>query len=125
MKSASLSPFKRFAFELRDIVYRQPLPGYRLAVEREVRGRELLAFISTSLSTGTCEQPVEALVLSGTTGHVLSGTGGSCYQEPGATFSSTRSAPCGPPSLESNRQESNLLSVGGDRGQWKAAGGER
>jgi plasmid replication initiation protein len=74
MKSASLSPFKRFAFELRDIVRRQPLPGYRLAVEQEVRGRELLAFISTSLSTGTCEQPVEALVLSGTDEHVLSGT---------------------------------------------------
>jgi plasmid replication initiation protein len=32
-KSASLSPFKRFAFELRDIVRRQPLPGYRLSIE--------------------------------------------------------------------------------------------
>jgi plasmid replication initiation protein len=31
LKSGSLSPFKRFAFELRDIVRRQPLPGYRLA----------------------------------------------------------------------------------------------
>jgi plasmid replication initiation protein len=27
-KSGSLSPFKRFAFELRDIIRRQPLPGY-------------------------------------------------------------------------------------------------
>ena len=43
-KSASLSPFKRFAFELRDMARRQPLPGYRLAVERETGGRELLAF---------------------------------------------------------------------------------
>ncbi|HLJ43734.1 MAG TPA: replication initiator protein A, partial [Candidatus Binataceae bacterium] len=33
MKSASLSPFKRFAFELRDIARRQPLPGYHLTVE--------------------------------------------------------------------------------------------
>src|SRR5450432_3542613 len=39
-KSASLSPFKRFAFELRDIARRQPLPGYRLAVECETNGRE-------------------------------------------------------------------------------------
>ena len=31
LKSGSLSPYKRFAFELRDIVRRQPLPGYRLA----------------------------------------------------------------------------------------------
>ena len=31
VKSASLSPFKRFAFELRDIARRQPLPGYRLS----------------------------------------------------------------------------------------------
>ena len=30
LKSGSLSPYKRFAFELRDIVRRQPLPGYRL-----------------------------------------------------------------------------------------------
>src|SRR6267154_1515890 len=43
-KSASLSPFKRFAFELRDIARRQPLPGYRLAVQREPGGCELLAF---------------------------------------------------------------------------------
>jgi len=31
LKSGSLSPYKRFAFELRDIVRRQPLPGYQLA----------------------------------------------------------------------------------------------
>lgn len=31
LKSGSLSPYKRFAFELRDIVRRQSLPGYRLA----------------------------------------------------------------------------------------------
>lgn len=30
LKSGSLSPYKRFAFELRDIVRRQPLPGYQL-----------------------------------------------------------------------------------------------
>ena len=44
LKSASLSPFKRFAFELRDIVRRQPLPGYALTIERNSRGRECLVF---------------------------------------------------------------------------------
>ena len=44
VKSASLSPFKRFAFELRDIVRRQPLPGYALTIERNSRGRECLLF---------------------------------------------------------------------------------
>ena len=39
VKSGSLSPFKRFAFELRQIIRRQPLPGYRLALEIEARGR--------------------------------------------------------------------------------------
>ena len=43
LKSGALSPLKRFAFELRDIVRRQPLPGYRLTIGRE-HGRERLAF---------------------------------------------------------------------------------
>ena len=34
-KSGALSPFKRFAFELRDIIRRQPLPGYTLFAEVE------------------------------------------------------------------------------------------
>ncbi|MFG1230416.1 replication initiator protein A [Xanthobacter wiegelii] len=77
-KSGSLSPFKRFAFELRDIISRQPLPGYTLSLEYEIGGRMLLAF---EPSAGLA-QPVDGLVLSGTPTIVLSGTGGSCYQEP-------------------------------------------
>ena len=77
-KSGSLSPFKRFAFELRDIIRRQPLPGYLLFLEAEVGGRMLLAFEPLS----ACGKPVDGLVLSGTRTIVLSGTGGSCYQEP-------------------------------------------
>jgi plasmid replication initiation protein len=34
-KSGSLSPFKRFAFELRDMIRRQPLPGYRPGARRD------------------------------------------------------------------------------------------
>jgi plasmid replication initiation protein len=77
-KSGSLSPFKRFAFELRDIIRRQPLPGYTLFVEVEIGGRAMLAFEPTM----RCGQPVDGLVLSGTRTIVLSGTGGSCYREP-------------------------------------------
>jgi plasmid replication initiation protein len=43
LKSGALSPLKRFAFELRDIVRRQPLPGYRLELEHGL-GRERLNF---------------------------------------------------------------------------------
>ncbi|WP_374394539.1 replication initiator protein A [Sphingopyxis sp.] len=44
LKSGALSPLKRFSFELRDIVRRQPLPGYRLALEHAL-GRERLSFV--------------------------------------------------------------------------------
>lgn len=46
LKSGALSPLKRFAFELRDIVRRQPLPGYRLELEHAL-GRERLSFVCT------------------------------------------------------------------------------
>ena len=77
-KSGSLSPFKRFAFELRDIVRRQPLPGYTLFLEVDIGGRALLAFEPSA----PCGEPVDALVLSGTRTIVPSGTSGSCYREP-------------------------------------------
>lgn len=44
LKSGSLSPFKRFAFELRDIVRRQALPGYELTIEVTADRRVHLAF---------------------------------------------------------------------------------
>src|SRR5215469_9235678 len=71
-KSASLSPFKRFAFEPREIARRQALPGYRLSVHREPSGAEILIFGGT-LSTAACGQVVDELVPSGTARHVLSG----------------------------------------------------
>lgn len=77
-KSGSLSPFKRFAFELRDIIRRQPLPGYTLFIEVELGGRVLLAFEPSA----PCGQAVDGLVLSGTRTIVPSGTTRSCYQEP-------------------------------------------
>jgi len=77
LKSGSLSPFKRFAFELRDIIKRQPLPGYRLCLELDAKGRTLLAF-----EPARCGQAVNPIVLSGTPTIVPSGTGPSCYREP-------------------------------------------
>lgn len=45
MKSGALSPPKRFAFELRDIVRRQALPGYLLTIEHAL-GRDRLNFVA-------------------------------------------------------------------------------
>ncbi len=103
LKSGSLSPFKRFAFELRDIVRRQPLPGYTLFTEVEIGGRMLLAFEPSP----PCGKPVDGLVLSGTRTIVPSGTAGSCYQEPKPALTHGRKSRNRAPNLESN-QESNF-----------------
>ena len=47
-KSGSLAPFPRFAFEVRDIAEAQRLPGYRLKIERTIRGIEVLHFRAAS-----------------------------------------------------------------------------
>ncbi|MFN3615847.1 MAG: replication initiator protein A [Rubrimonas sp.] len=46
-KSGSLSPLKHFAYDLRDIVRRQPLPGYQLTIEQCLGGPEILSFAPT------------------------------------------------------------------------------
>ena len=43
-KSGSLSPLKHFAYDVREIVRRERLPGYRLVIECGVRGTERLNF---------------------------------------------------------------------------------
>jgi plasmid replication initiation protein len=43
-KSGSLSPLKHFAYDLREIVRRERLPGYRLVIERSLTGAERLNF---------------------------------------------------------------------------------
>jgi len=111
-KSASLSPYKRFAFELRDIARRQPLPGYRLAVERDRSGRELLLFAPVQPSTSACGRTVEAVVPSGTGTPVPSGTSVPCHQEPKPTNSSAYSDTYAARNRDSNAQESNDSVVG-------------
>jgi len=44
LKSGSLSPLRRFRFELRAIVQRQPLPGYHLTLIDDPDGRQRLIF---------------------------------------------------------------------------------
>ena len=46
-KSGSLSPLKHFAYDLRDIVRRQALPGYRLTIKQPASGPERLSFVPT------------------------------------------------------------------------------
>ena len=48
-KSGSLSPLKHFAFDLREIVRRQTLPGYRLVITRDPNDTERLNFSPVSL----------------------------------------------------------------------------
>ncbi|MCE8005771.1 replication initiator protein A [Aestuariivita sp.] len=98
LKSGSLSPFKRFAFELRGIVHRQPLPGYRLWIENGPRRQTLLAFAPV-----VCGQPVDGLVLSGTGPIVPSGTDGSCYREPKTNLTRGQNSENSALNLESNR----------------------
>ena len=44
LKSGSLAPLRRFRFELRAIVQRQPLPGYHLGLNEDPDGRQRLIF---------------------------------------------------------------------------------
>src|SRR3954449_10554999 len=60
LKSGSLSPFKRFAFELRDIARRQPLPGYRLSLPPRPRALpppQPLPGYRLALAPGAAGQP--------------------------------------------------------------------
>jgi plasmid replication initiation protein len=52
-KSGSLSPPKHFAYDLREIVRRQTIPGYRLLIERGLRGTERLNFTPTPVDPMT------------------------------------------------------------------------
>lgn len=98
-KSGALSPFKRFAFELRDIIRRQPLPGYTLFLEIEGSGRTLLAF-EPQLA---CGKAVDGVVPSGTRGRVPSGTGPSCQREPKPALTHGTKSENRALNLESNR----------------------
>ena len=56
VKSGSLSPLKHFAYDLRDIVRRQPLPGYQLTIQRVEPQSERLTFKPSSISHAVRER---------------------------------------------------------------------
>ncbi|WP_406586593.1 replication initiator protein A [Asaia lannensis] len=103
-KSGALSPFKRFAFELRDIIRRQPLPGYTLFLEVEFGGRMLLAFEPVPV----CGQAVDSVVPSGTGRRVLSGTIPSCHREPKPNVTLGTKSEIRSSNLESNRESNSV-----------------
>lgn len=103
-KSGSLSPYKRFAFELRHIIRRQPLPGYTLFLEVEAGGRALLAFEPVP----ACGNPVNGVVLSGTRTIVPSGTRGSCYREPKSDLKRGTTKKNHARNLESNKESNSV-----------------
>lgn len=59
-KSGSLVRVSDFALQIRRLAACQPLPGYRLRIEREAR-RELLRIVPAKLSTAPVDGAVEAL----------------------------------------------------------------
>ena len=52
-KSGSLSPLKHFTYDLRDIVRRQPLPGYRLELDRSLDAPPHLSFAPAGETVAT------------------------------------------------------------------------
>ncbi len=77
-KSGTLSSVRRFSSELRKIIARQPFSEYVLSLEFDRWSKPHLAFEYRPKSA--CGKAVNPLMLSGTEGHVLSSTQGSCYQ---------------------------------------------
>jgi len=110
-KSASLSRFSDFALDIRRIVARQPLPGYRLALERR-DGRELI-LMRPSPSTGPvdrlCNSPA-AIGTSGATGIGISGASLSGLRAHGLAPSPSPHNESGPP--KDSKSDSKSFVVG-------------
>ena len=114
-KSGSLSPLKHFAYDLREIVRQQALPGYSLTINRPEIGPDRLFFVPTERLPFTYGKRIlnfgfhsgdNSLVPSGTVIHVPSATRTSCYRGLGSTFQSLSSVVC------EQRNLSNQVSFG-------------
>jgi len=108
-KSGSLARISDFALDLRRIAARQPLPGYRLLIEREDR-RELLRIRPDQQFTVPVDKGVNGIGTSGAKGIGTSGAGLSAHQahEPQLSLWPITLNPTA--NLESNR-ESNSSSL--------------
>jgi plasmid replication initiation protein len=108
-KSGSLARVSDFAIDVRRIVARQPLPGYRLMLER-VAGRErlrILPRVVTLSLEGLGERPVDGVGVSGAEPIGISGAGGTGYQAHEGVLSHGQGELFGAPNLDSN-PESNF-----------------
>ncbi|MBV5266487.1 replication initiator protein A [Pinisolibacter aquiterrae] len=112
-KSGSLARLSDFALDLRRIALRQPLPGYRLAIERD-GATERLRIRPTNSSTVPVDRPVDRIGTSGAGGIGTSGAALSAHQahEGGAT--PWPADQIGAANSDSNR-ESNSSSVARER----------
>ncbi|KAB2722037.1 replication initiator protein A [Brucella intermedia] len=109
VKSGSMARVSDFALDLRRIAARQPLPGYRLQIERE-RGRELLRIRPEILSTVPVNTPVETIGTSGARGIGTSGAALSAHQAHGPQLNLWPETRNPTANLDSNR-ESNFSSL--------------
>jgi plasmid replication initiation protein len=109
VKSGSLARVSDFALDLRRIAARQPLPGYRLEIERE-HGRELLRIRPEILSTVPVEKGVNTIGTSGARGIGTSGAALSAHQAQGPQLSLWPEKRIPAANLESN-SESNSSSL--------------
>lgn len=118
-KSGSLARISDFALDLRRIAVRQPLPGYRLSIEREGRS-ERLRILPAEQFTVPVEKGVNGIGTSGAKGIGTSGAALSAHQARGpqlSLWSETRNPTA---NLDSNI-ESNSCCLG--RGQTSRSAG--
>ncbi|MGY3442827.1 replication initiator protein A [Bradyrhizobium sp. USDA 4473] len=109
-KSGSLAKPTDFAFDLRRIAARQPLPGYRLSIERRER-RELLRILPGKSFTASVDGAVNHLGTSGVRAIGTSGVTVSGFRECEPQLTLWREEAISRPNLESNL-ESDFCSGG-------------
>ena len=110
-KSGSLAKVADFAFDIRRIVLRQPLPGYRLRIERDGR-RELLRILPARLSTRPVDGAVETLGTSGVTAIGTSGVALSGFRECRGQLTLWPETAIPGLNLESNKESNSSLLLG-------------
>lgn len=123
-KSGSLARTSDFALDLRRIALRQPLPGYRLSIEREDR-REWLRIRPAEQFTVPVDEPVNGIGRSDATGVGTSGAGLSADQAHGSQLSLWSETPNSAANLDSNRDSNSSLLARGKRGRGAGAAGRR
>jgi plasmid replication initiation protein len=123
-KSGSLARISDFALDLRRIALRQPLPGYRLSIEREGR-RELLRIRPVQQFTVPVDEPVNSIGRSGAKGIGTSGVGLSADRAHGPQLTLWPETRNPATNLDSNRESNSSLLARGKRGRGAGAAGRR